>query len=194
MIARRVAAMMMLLLLIPASEYAANPFLNASDDKPVSAEFRGSEWGDEIDQEEIPLSARVSTTRIATMPWGAIFKIEFSHIKSRADKQRGIRPVYFIATDDRIVLLNEEDNDTAIKKISALDKSPDFGPNDIYCITSGAFEHQEGEWKTTIQLKDDSAFTMRAILPGILKKSFGKKASAWLNTATDTAPTPAGIG
>ena len=60
------------------------------------------------------------------MSWGAIFKIEFSHIKSRAEKQREIRPDYFIATDDRIVLLNEEDNEAAVKKISALDTSPDF--------------------------------------------------------------------
>ena len=177
MIARRVAAMMMmllLLLLIPVSEYAANPFLNASDDKPVSAEFRGSEWGDEIDQEEIPLSARASTTRIATMPWGATFKIEFSHIKSRG-KQPGIRPDYFIATDDRIVLLNEKDNDAAIKKISALDKPPDFGPNDIYCITSGAFEHQQGEWKTTIQLKGDLCIYDASHPSGHFKKIVWKK-------------------
>ena len=46
-------------------------------------------------------------------------------------------------TDDRIVLLNEEDNDAAAKKISALDKPPEFEPNDIYGITSGSFEHQE---------------------------------------------------
>ena len=51
-------------------------------------------------------------------------------------------------TDNRIVLLNEEDNDAAAKKISALDKPPEFEPNDIYGITSGSFEHQEGEWKT----------------------------------------------
>ena len=70
MITRGVAAMMILLLLIPASEYAANPFLNTLDNKPISSEFRGSEWSDEIDQEEIPLRARASTTRIATMPWG----------------------------------------------------------------------------------------------------------------------------
>jgi len=28
--------------------FAANPFLDAKDDKPVSADFRGTEWGDEI--------------------------------------------------------------------------------------------------------------------------------------------------
>ena len=154
MITRGVAAMMMLLL-IPASEYAANPFLNTLDNKPISSEFRGSEWSAEIEQEEIPLSARASTTRITTMPWGAIFKIEFIDIKSRAKTPREIRPDYFIVTDDRIVLLNEQDNDAAAKKFSALDKPPDFEPNDIYGITSGSFEHQEGEWKTTIKLKGD---------------------------------------
>ena len=64
-------------------------------------------------------------------------------LKSRADKPREIRPDYFIVTDDQIVLLNEEDNDAA-KKISALNKPPEFKPNDIYGISSGSFEQQEG--------------------------------------------------
>src|SRR5439155_1673297 len=83
---------------------AADPFLDAKDDKPVSAKFRGTEWGDEIGRDEIPLTARVVTTRIAKMPWGAIFKIEFADLKSRAKKHREIRPDYFIVTEDRIVL------------------------------------------------------------------------------------------
>src|SRR5215470_9342700 len=140
-------------ILLTGSAFAANPFLNAKDDKPVSATFRGSEWGEEIDQEEIPLSARVTTTRLAKMPWGAIFKIEFTDMKSRAEKTREIRPDYFIVTDDRIVLLNEEDNDAAVRKISTLDKRPQFEPNDIYGVTTGTFQYQEGEWKTTIKLK-----------------------------------------
>jgi hypothetical protein len=82
--------------------YAANPFLDAPDDKPVSAKFRGTEWSDDIGEETIPLTARVVTTRIAKMPWGAIFKIEFTDLKSHAEKQREIRPDYFIVT--RIVL------------------------------------------------------------------------------------------
>src|SRR5262245_58608850 len=138
-----------MLILVTGSAFAANPFLNAKDDKPVSATFRGSEWGEEIDQDEIPLSARVITTRLAKMPWGAIFKIEFTDMKSRAEKTREIRPDYFVVTDNGIVLLNEEDNNAAAKKISTLDKPPEFEPNDIYGITSGSFEHQEGEWKTT---------------------------------------------
>jgi hypothetical protein len=142
-----------MLTLLAGFSFAANPFLDAKDDKPVSAAFRGTEWGDEIGQEEIPLTARVVTTRLAKMPWGAIFKLEFTDLRSRAEKQHEIRPDYFIATDERIVLLNEQDNDAAAKRISTLDKPPEFEPNDIYGITSGSFEHQEGEWKTTIKLK-----------------------------------------
>ena len=48
--------------------------------------FRGTQWGDDIGEEEIPLTARVVTTRVAKMPWGAIFKIEFTDLKSRAEK------------------------------------------------------------------------------------------------------------
>jgi hypothetical protein len=109
---RRRIATIIVSIFLPTSVYAANPFLSASDDKPVSAKFRGTEWGDEIEQEEIPLTARVVTTRVANMPWGAIFKIEFTDLKSSAPQKREIRPDYFIATDDRIVLLNEEDNET----------------------------------------------------------------------------------
>ena len=141
--------------LFSVAAYAANPFLDAANDQPISAKFRGTEWSEDIGDKEIPLTAQVKTTRIAKMPWGAIFKIEYTDLKSRAEKQREIRPDYFIVTDNRIVLLNEEDNDAAAKKISAIDKSPEFQPNDIYGIISGNFEHQEGNWKTTIKVKGD---------------------------------------
>ena len=173
MIGSRIGAMIVSLL--PVLGYAANPFLNANDDKPVSALFRGSEWGNEIDQEEIPLSARMITTRLAKMPWGAIFKIEFTDIKSGAQKPREIRPDYLIVTNDRIVLLNEEDNDAAAKKISTLDKPPQFEPNDIYGITSGTFEHQEGLWKTTIKVKGDLCIYDSSHPSGHFKKIVWKK-------------------
>src|SRR5436190_17008704 len=134
---------MTLLLSLAVSACAANPFLKAQDDKPVSATFRGTEWGDEIQKDEIPLRARVVTTRVANMPWGAIFKIEFTDLKSSAPQKREIRPDYFIVTDDRIILLNEEDNDAAIKKISAMDKPPAVEPGEVYGITTGSFNHEE---------------------------------------------------
>jgi hypothetical protein len=157
------------------SAFAANPFLNSSDDQAVVAKFSGTEWSDEIGEREIPVTARVVTTRIAKMPWGTIFKIEFTDLKSSAEKQRKIRPDYFIVTDVRIVLLNEEDNDAAAKKISSLDRPPEFETNDVYGITSGRFEHQEGEWKTTIKLKGDLCIYGASHPSGHFKKLVWRK-------------------
>lgn len=145
----------MIAILFCVAGYAANPFLGAPDDKPVSAKFRGTEWSDDIGDQDIPLTARVVTTRIAKMPWGAIFKIEFTDLESRAPQKREIRPDYFIVTDDRLVLSNEEDNEAAVKKISASDKPPEFDPGNVYGITTGKFNYEDGSWKTTISLKGD---------------------------------------
>jgi hypothetical protein len=142
-------------ILLTAGARAANPFLGAPDDKPVAAQFRGAEWGDSISEEEIPLTARVVTTRVAKMSWGEIYKIEFSDIKSRAPQPREISPEYFVVTDDLIVLLNEEDMNKAIQSISALDKAPSFNKGEIYGISRGSLSVQDGLWKTNITLKGD---------------------------------------
>jgi|SRR5262245_12624651 len=172
---RRRIAIAIISIFLPTSAYAANPFLSATDDKPVSAKFQGSEWGDDIEQHEIPLTARVITTRLANMPWGAIFKIEFADLQSNAPQKREIRPDYFIVTDDRIVLLNEEDNDVAVKKISAMDKPPEFDPGDIYGITTGKYSHEEGLWKTTITVKGDLCVYDSSHPSGHFKKVVWKK-------------------
>jgi len=162
-------------ILLPVFASAANPFLDAKDDKPVSAKFRGNEWGDEIEQDEIPLTARVFTTRIAKMPWGAIFRIEFADLKSSAQKHREIRPDYFIVTDDRIVLLNEENNEAAVKKISAMNKPPEFQPSEIYGITRDSFDHEDGLWKTEIRLKGDLCIYDSSHPSGHFRKIVWKK-------------------
>jgi hypothetical protein len=162
-------------ILLTGSAYSANPFLDAPDDKPVSAKFRGTEWGDNIDEGEITLTARVITTRVAKMSWGAIFKIEFTDLKSRAKKLREILPEYFIVTDDRIVLLNEENNEAAAKKISAMDKPPEFEPGDIYGIAGGSFNHEEGPWTTKIELKGDECIYLAGHNSGHFKKVIWKK-------------------
>src|SRR5947207_13935281 len=97
-------------ILLSVSASAANPFLDAPDDKPASAKFHGTEWGDEIQQGEIPLTARIVTTRVAKMPWGTIFKIEFLDLNSHVPQPPKIEPEYFVVTDDPIALLNEETN------------------------------------------------------------------------------------
>src|SRR5437762_13884577 len=172
---RRRIGVITMLMLLAVSSFAANPFLDAKDDKPVSAKFRGTEWSDEIGRDEIPLTALVLTTRITKMSWGEIFKIEFTDLKSRAQKPREIRPDYFIVTDDSIVLLNEEDNDAAAKKISALDKPPEFERGEIYGITSGSFDYEDGLWKTAIRLKGDLCIYDSSHPSGHFKKIVWKK-------------------
>ena len=183
MIRYRIAAIMIGSLL-PVSGFAANPFLDAKDDQPVSAQFRGTEWGDEIEEEEIPLTARVVTTRVAKMPWGAIFKIEFTNLKSRAKKRREIRPDYFIVTDERILLLNEEDNDAAVKKISAMDMAPTFENRDVRGITSGKLNYEEGPWTTTIEIKGNECTYLASHNSGHFTKIVWKKGVALLEYAS----------
>ena len=165
----------MISILLPMSVYAANPFLDAKDDKPVSAKFRGTEWSDDTSNEEIPLTARVITTRLAKMSWGAIFKIEFTDLKSRASKKREILPDYFIVTDDRIVLLNEENNDAAVKKISAMDKAPTFEEGDVRGISRGKLNHEDTPWTTTIEFKGDECTYLASHNSGHFAKIIWKK-------------------
>lgn len=142
-------------LFLAAPVFAANPFLAAKDDKPISTSVRGMEWNDESTNGDIPLTARMVTTRIADMSWGAIFKIEFVDLKSKAEQKREIRPLYFIATDDHIYLMNEENNEAAAKKFAGIDKAPSFEQGDIRAIVSGKMEFEEGPYSTTIVAKGD---------------------------------------
>jgi hypothetical protein len=165
-------------ILLTVSAYSANPFLDARDAKPVSVKFQGTEWGDEIEEEEIPLTAQVVTTRVAKMPWGAIFKIEFTNLKSLAPKNREMPPDYFIVTDDRIVLLprtEEEDKETAVKRISAMEKPPEFEPRYIYGITSGKFTHEDGPWTRTVEVKGDECTYLASHNSGHFTKIVWKK-------------------
>jgi hypothetical protein len=171
----RFAVGITLLLSIAQLACGANPYLDAKDDQSVSADFRGTEWSDEIGAKDIPLTARAVTTRIAKMSWGAIFKIEFRDLKSRAEKKREIQPDYFIATDDRIVLLNEEDNEAAAKKLATTDKPPEFEPGNIYGITRGRFDHEEGPWTTKIEIKGDECTYLTSHNSGHFTKVVWKK-------------------
>jgi len=177
-------ATIMIASLLPVSGFAANPFLDAKDDQPVAAQFRGTEWGDEIEEEEIPLTTRVVTTRVAKIPWGAIFKIEFTDLKSRAKKPHQIRPDYFIVTDERIVLLNEEDNDAAVKKISAMDKAPTFEDRGVRGITSGKLNYEEGPWTTTFAIKGNECTYLASHNSGHFTKIVWKRGVGLVEYAT----------
>jgi hypothetical protein len=172
-------------ILFAATVFAANPFLDAKDDKPVPVNFRGTEWNDENTQGEIPLTGRMITTRIAQMSWGSIFKIEFVDLKSRAKERREIRPQYFIATDDRIVLLNEEDNDTAAKKISAMEKPPEFEQGYIRAIISGKLHFEDGPYTTTIEVKGDECTYLTSHDSGHYSKFVWKKGAGLVEHASN---------
>ncbi len=85
-------AVTVMTVLFPVLDYAANPFLDANNDQPVSARFRGTEWGDDIGEKDIALTAQVVTTRIAETAWGAIFKIEFTDLNRVRHKNAKFAP------------------------------------------------------------------------------------------------------
>lgn len=172
-------------ILLATPVFGANPFLEAKDDKPVSASFRGTEWNDEYINGDIALTARAVTTKIAQMPWGAIFKIEFADLKSRAKQKREIRPQYFIATDDRIYLLNEEDNEAAAKKLAATDKAPNFEQGDIRAIATGKMEFEEGPYTTTIEVKGDQCSYITSHNSGHYTKFVWKKGAGLVEHASN---------
>jgi hypothetical protein len=172
-----------ILFAVPA--FAANLFLDAKDDKPVSANVRGMEWNDEYIDGDIPLSGRMVTTRIAAMPWGAIFKIEFVDLKSKAEQKREIRPLYFIATDDHIYLLNEEDNETGAKKLAAANKPPNFEQSDIRAIPNGKMEFEEGPYTTTITVKGDECTYMTSHNSGHYTKFVWKKGAGLIEHSSN---------
>ena len=172
-------------ILLATSAFAANPFLNAKDDKPVVANFRGTEWNDESISGEIPLTARVVTTRIAQMSWGAIFKIEFVDLKSRTEPKREIQPQYFIETDDRIVLLNKENNQAAAEKISAMAKPPSFEQSEIRAINAGKLKFEGGAYTTTIEVKADECTYLTSHNSGHYSKFVWKKGAGLVEHASN---------
>jgi len=140
---------------LTASALAVNPFLSAPDGKAVAAHFKGTEWGDQTGGKDLPLSARIVTTRIAQAPWGAIFKISFEDIVSHAKQRREIAPIYYIATDDVIALLNDDKPEETAQRIAAQPQPPEFDPGDVHGISEGTRKSAEGQTETNIAVQGD---------------------------------------
>ncbi|MDR3401173.1 MAG: hypothetical protein P4L99_01645 [Chthoniobacter sp.] len=136
-----------------ASAPAANPFLSATDDKPVATKFTGTEWNDEYGVKEFPLSATIVTTRIAHAAWGDIFKVSFEKIGSRLTPKREILPDHFIVTDNEIVLLNEEKPEETAKNLAASPTVPTFEPGDVRGINTGTRKTSDTLTETSIIVK-----------------------------------------
>ena len=123
--------------------------------------------------------------RIAQMSWGAIFKIEFADLKSRAEPKRDIQPQYFIATDDRIVLLNEENNEAAAEEISAMAKPPSFEQSEIRAINIGKLKFEDGAYTTTIEVKGDECTYLTSHNSGHYSKFVWKKGAGLIEHASN---------
>ena len=145
------------LMLVPLG-FAANPFLSAKSNEPVSAKFKGTEWNDEFEKEEYAWSTRVTTQRVATAKWGAFFKIAFDQITTRAPRSRKMLPLYFFTTDNEIVLFNEEKPEEAIAQAAGKDEPPKFEPSDIYGLVKGSRKIPDGNLSTvTLAVKGDKS-------------------------------------
>lgn len=125
-------------LLVATAARAANPFLSAADDQPVAANFTGTQWGDELGDGERPFSARVVTTRVAKLPFGAAFKIELIEVADKAAPPRRLLPWYFLATDAEIAAIKDENPAAVIARLQQLAKAPPLVPPDIYGISRGS--------------------------------------------------------
>lgn len=133
-----------------------NPYLAHKDDAPVTREFSGKEWGDEVDvpanKDSVPFRAKVTTQRVATMPWGAIYKISFA-----PSSKRELSPYYFLATDGEILLLASEDIDREIRAIQQMAKQPKFEKSDVWALTKGSLKVSEPPWETTVSARGDGS-------------------------------------
>ncbi len=137
------------------SGLAANPYLNAVDDKAAMANFKGAEWNDQYEAGEYPLHARVETVRLAMMKWGAIFRVSFETINSKAPQKREIQPLHLVVTNDNIFLLNETDIKEAIRKLTETEKAPAFEKSDLRALTAGSRKIAGELTKETVAVKGD---------------------------------------
>lgn len=145
----------LLWILFVAAALAANPYLDAVDERPTFATFKGVEWNDEWAPDEVPLTARVETRRLAKTPWGAIFRTSFQTLASKAPDRRELTPLHFIVTDERIVLLNDADMKSAIDKLTAMEKPPEFEPSDLRALNKGEQKIADQLVKETVGVKGD---------------------------------------
>jgi hypothetical protein len=152
---------------------AGNPFLDAPNDKPLTATFKGTEW----DAEELPISVRVKTTGLATMKWGAVLRISFETVDSKATQKREIQPLHFVVTDDKVFLLNEADMNQEIRKLAEMENAPAFEKGDLRALSHGKQELNEIRRRSRSPRKAIAANIRTAIIPDTSPAWSGKKES-----------------
>ena len=84
-------------------------------------------------------------------------------------------PLYFVATDEVIALLNEEKMTEAIARIAALATPPSFEDADIYGISHGSKKFADARAKTTIKTEGDTCTYLYSHESGHFTKLVWKK-------------------
>lgn len=137
---RLLGALLTLLCSLPAASAgpADNPYLQARDDRPISVELQGTEWGDDIDGGERRLAARMTTTRIATLPFGAVFRVEFVALPTGGAMPRALPRWLLLATASEIALLPGEAEEATLQKLRALATAPPVAAQDVRAIARGS--------------------------------------------------------
>lgn len=139
---------------------AANPYLDLANEVPITRRYSGKEWGDEMmvpeGKDGLPFNARVTTQRIAVLPWGAVYKVTVAHQGSRE-----IGPYHFVTTDDEIGFLANDDIEGKIRKLQSVKTKPKFAKSDLCALSAGALKISKPPWTTEITIKGNTC-TYRA--------------------------------
>lgn len=131
---------------------AANPYLDLPNDELSVRRYVGTEWGDDMKipdgKDALPFSAKVMTQRIATLPWGAVYKVTVGHQSTRQ-----IGPYHFVATDDEIAFITDQDVAGKIRKLQGLKTKPNFAKGDLCALTKDTMKKVDPPWTTEITVK-----------------------------------------
>jgi hypothetical protein len=151
----KLAALALLALSFPA--LAANPYLHLPDETPVTRTFTGEAYdnnGEDAKPElQGPISAEVTTARLAKMEWGEIYKITFKTKPPILAERLG--EMFLLVTDHEILQLASEDIPREIKVISEMKKQPKYDREDVLALSQKGLKYQEGKWITEVKIKGD---------------------------------------
>jgi hypothetical protein len=159
----------------------ANPHLDLKDDEPVSRQYSGNEWGDEIaapSEDGVAFSAKVTFKRLAAMPWGQVVRVSFEPKSSRK-----IEPLHLLVTDGEILELVSENVEREVKAIAEMKKQPSFQKGDLRALSRGSLNQQEGPWTTKITNKDGVCTYLASHNSGHFTKFVWKKGAGLVEYA-----------
>lgn len=131
---------------------AANPYLDLPNDELLVRRYVGKEWSDDMiipeGKDALPFNAKVMTQRIATFPWGAVYRVTVGNQSTRQ-----VGPYHFVATDEEIAFIIDQDVAGKIRMLQGLKAKPNFAQSDLCALTRGTMKKVNPPWTTEITVK-----------------------------------------